>query len=525
MLVHNFFDFHVERNPESPCIIFDGVTLSFSDVNIEVGKIVSGLTRLGIKRGDRIACLNENCADYVFSMIAASKLSCVLIPLNYRLSTPELLFIIEDSHAKVLLVPDITMQESVAELENNSSSLPIVITKFSSGDKNTTRLDWTETFSSINTMLEEGVNREESDPFLQLYTSGTTGNPKGVLLSHKNLVSATIASLLAVVNRPGPGTLDLVCAPNFHIGGTGSMLIPILAGGGIVLHSAFDPQGVVDDLQKYPITTIFMVPAMILAVINSVPDINKLSFPNLDKISYGASPINSTLLKQAISIFECDFYQLYGMTESTGTVVSLSADDHIRAVNGDEYLLSSCGRAQIGCEIKIINKEGETLPVNEIGEIMIKGDNVMIGYHGLPGETEKNIVDGWLHSGDSGLLDEEGYLFIKDRIKDMVVSGAENIYPVEIENVLSSHPSIADISIIGVPDDKFGEALLACIVLKPNQTLKVEDLIEFSRGKLAGYKIPRQVKILDDLPRNPSGKVLKKELRKPYWEHQNRGIG
>jgi acyl-CoA synthetase (AMP-forming)/AMP-acid ligase II len=303
------------------------------------------------------------------------------------------------------------------------------------------------------------------------------------------------------------------------------MLIPILAGGGIVLHKTFDPATVIADLQRYPITTTFLVPAMILAIVSNVPGIENMEFPNLKQISYGASPINSTLLKKALSIFECDFYQLYGLTESTGAVISLSAEDHLRALDGQEHLLASCGRAQIGVEIIITDEDGNQCAPNEIGEILIKSGTVMLGYHGLAAQTAEAIKDGWLQSGDSGAKDEEGYIYIKDRIKDMVVSGGENIYPVEVENALAQHPAISDIAVIGVPDEKFGEALMACLVLNSGQQLDAQEIVSFCRDKLAGYKIPRQLQVLDALPRNPSGKVLKTELRKPFWIGHDRSVG
>jgi len=522
MLVHNFFDFYVERFPEKPCIVFAGETASYADVDKEVAIIAAGLSKLGLVEGDRIAMLGENSPEYVQTLFAASKLGCVVIPLNYRLAPAELLYIIEDGDTKLILAPDESQETLLSGIEEQASNLPMVVSKFS--NEKTSRQSWNDTFSRSHERIENRTFSEKL-PFIQIYTSGTTGNPKGVLLSHKNLQSGTISGVFAAGNRPQMGTLDLVCAPNFHIGGTGSMLIPILAGGGIVLHKTFDPMAVVQDLQTYPITTTFMVPAMILAIVSHVPGIEDMSFPNLKQISYGASPINSTLLTQALKIFECDFYQLYGLTECTGTVISLSAEDHMRALAGEEHLLSSCGRPQIGVQIKIVDEKDQELPVNEIGEILIKGDVVMLGYHGLPEQTAETIKDGWLYSGDSGTLDEEGYLYIKDRIKDMVVSGGENIYPVEVENALAQHDAIADVSVIGVPDEKFGEALMACVVLNSGHELSTEQLIDFCRDKLAGYKIPRQLQILEALPRNPTGKVLKKELRKPFWSDQSRGVG
>jgi acyl-CoA synthetase (AMP-forming)/AMP-acid ligase II len=216
---------------------------------------------------------------------------------------------------------------------------------------------------------------------------------------------------------------------------------------------------------------------------------------------------------------------MYGMTETTGTVVNLSPEDHRAALAGKPELLRSCGRPSVGAQIKIVDMEGMDVATGEVGEIWVKSDTNMLGYYNLPEATAANLTDGWVHTGDAGYLDEGGYLYLKDRIKDMVVSGAENIYPVEVENAVAKHEAVADVAVIGVPDDKFGEALLAFVVTRPGMTLTVEELIEFCREKIAGYKIPRQLKIVDELPRNPSGKILKKILREPYWKDQGRSIG
>ena len=526
MLAHNFFDFYTNLFPDNLCIVFEGQSISFSEVATEVNILVAGLQKLGVKPGDRIALLSENCPEYIHTLFAASKLGCVVLPLNYRLAPAELIFIITDSQAKLLLVPDQNMQTLLSGIESSADTMPPVVTKLASSEAN--RLVWSDCFSTQATVDESlmGADQfDENSPYLQIYTSGTTGHPKGVLLSHRNLSNGALSGIFAARHRPQLGSLDLVCAPNFHIGGSGSMLIPILAGGGIVLHKTFDPAAVIADLQRFPITTTFLVPAMILAIVDNVPGIEDMEFPNLKQISYGASPINSTLLKKALSIFECDFYQLYGLTESTGTVISLSAEDHLRALDGQEHLLASCGRAQIGVEIKIVDKDGNQCAANTIGEILIRSGTVMLGYHGLADQTAEAIKDGWLHSGDSGTIDENGYIYIKDRIKDMVVSGGENIYPVEVENALAQHPAISDIAVIGVPDQKFGEALMACLVLNNGQQIDVQEIVSFCRDKLAGYKIPRQIQILDALPRNPTGKVLKTELRKPFWDAHARSVG
>jgi len=216
---------------------------------------------------------------------------------------------------------------------------------------------------------------------------------------------------------------------------------------------------------------------------------------------------------------------LYGMTETTGTVVNLSPADHQAALQGRPELLRSCGRSSVGAQVKIMDQDSVEVAIGEVGEIWVKSDTNMQSYYNLPEETVKNLTDGWVHTGDAGLLDEDGYIYLKDRMKDMVVSGGENIYPVEVENAIASHPAVADVAVIGVPAEKFGEALLAFVVTKAGQTITLDEMIKFCREKIAGYKIPRQLELVTELPRNPSGKILKKELRKPYWQGVERNIG
>jgi acyl-CoA synthetase (AMP-forming)/AMP-acid ligase II len=216
---------------------------------------------------------------------------------------------------------------------------------------------------------------------------------------------------------------------------------------------------------------------------------------------------------------------MYGMTETTGTVVNLSPQDHQRALEGKPELLRSCGRPSVGSEVAVMDLEGREVATGEVGEIWLKSETNMLQYFNLPEATSANLTDGWVHTGDAGYLDDEGYLYLKDRIKDMVVSGGENIYPVEVENALAKHEAVQDVAVIGVPDEKFGEALLAFVVTRPEMNLSVDDMVDFCRDKIAGYKIPRQLEIIDELPRNPSGKILKKILREPYWEGVERSIG
>lgn len=519
MLVHHFAEYYARNFPNNPCVTLDGHTTTYGELNTLANRLAHGLRKSGITHGDRVGILGENSLEHVLAFIATGKLGAVTVSLNYRLAPAELAFILNDSKAGALIVLDETMLSTLSALREDISPDVTVLT--AAAQENYP--GWTRW---LNSQADDNPNIDVApeDPFIQLYTSGTTGNPKGVVSSHRSMLAECMMNTTLMPARPAPGSSDLICAPLFHIGGAGSSLISLFAGTQIIMHRAFDPVAVVNDIEKYPINSIFMVPAMIMAVL-SLPQIEQRDFSNLKQIYYGASPISEAILQQAMAVFKTDFIQMYGMTETTGTVVNLTAEDHAKALAGRPELLQSCGRPSVGAQVRVVDENGDDLPAGQIGELWVYSDTNMLGYYNLPAETARNLTDGWVHTGDAGYVDEEGYIFLKDRMKDMVVSGGENIYPVEVENALAKHPAVADVAVVGVPDEKYGEALLAFVVTSPGANLEVGEMIEFCRDKIAGYKIPRQLEVIAEMPRNPSGKILKKILRAPYWEGIDRSIG
>ncbi|MEM1113097.1 MAG: long-chain-fatty-acid--CoA ligase [Pseudomonadota bacterium] len=517
MLLHHFLEYYARNFPDLPCVTVADQTTTYSEAEVLANKLARGLQQLGVSKGERIAILGENSIEHMLLFEAASKTGAVAVSLNYRLAPAELAFILKDSSAKVLLALDDSLSETLDGLRPLLPPSTQLVTR-----EGANSMSWHELLDGQSgDPVRADVAPE--DPVLQLYTSGTTGNPKGVVSTHANLVMECVMNTTLTTHRVNPGMAGLLCAPMFHIGGAGSILVAIYGGSHTILHRAFDPAAVVDAIEAYPINNIFMVPAMIMAVLG-LPGIEQRDFSRLQVIYYGASPISEAVLRQAIDVFDTDFVQMYGMTETTGTVVNLSPEDHRRALAGKPELLKSCGRPSVGAEVSIRNPEGDELPAGEVGEIWVKSETNMVAYYNLPEATAENLTGGWVHTGDAGYLDTEGYLYLKDRIKDMVVSGGENIYPVEVENAIAHHDAVADVAVIGVPDEKFGEALLAFVVLKPGASLALDEMIGFCRDRIAGYKIPRQLEIIDAMPRNPSGKLLKKELRKPYWESSDRAI-
>jgi acyl-CoA synthetase (AMP-forming)/AMP-acid ligase II len=517
MLVHQFTEYYARNFPDTPCLTQEGHTRSYAEVNALANRLANGLLAEGVKPGERVAIIGENSLEHALLFLAAGKIGAVTVSLNYRLAPAELAYIINDARARALLVLDNGMLDTLAALRGD---LPADIQLFTRAEPDSHI--W-EHWLARQADSAPAVAVDASAPFLQMYTSGTTGNPKGVVTTHRNMCTQLQMNTILMPYRAGPGDANVVCAPLFHIGGAGSVLGGLHAGIEIILHKAFDPVAVVEDIERYNVSGIFMVPAMIMAVLN-LPDIEKRNFSQLQQIYYGASPISEAVLRRAIEVFQARFVQMYGMTETCGTVVNLSPADHDRALAGEPELLQSCGRTSVGVKLKVMDTQGNEVPNGEVGELWVHSGSNMQEYYNLPEETAKNLTDGWVHTGDAGYIDDEGFVYLKDRIKDMVVSGGENIYPVEVENALAHHEAIVDVAVIGVPDEKYGEALLAFVVLKPGTELPLQEMIDFCRERIAGYKIPRQLRIIDEMPRNPSGKILKKELRKPFWEGVDRNI-
>jgi long-chain acyl-CoA synthetase len=371
--------------------------------------------------------------------------------------------------------------------------------------------------------IDPGTTSAEGDVAFQLYSSGTTGRPKGVMLSNANLF--TLMSVAAEMWELTEDSVVLVAMPLFHIGGGGWATVGQFVGATSVIVREFDPAAVVRLFAEQKITNALLVPAM-LQFILMVPGVETADFSSLRTLVYGASPISEDVLARSLRVFKCRFWQAYGLTETVGAVVNLPPEDH-DPDGPKKYRLRSCGVPGPGVELRIVDPDTtDTLPIGEVGEIWIRSPQVMIGYWHMPEETEKSITpDGWFRSGDAGYLDEDGYLFLHDRVKDMIVSGGENVYPAEVENVLMAHPAIADVAVIGVPHDKWGETAKAIVVRKPGAEVTEQEIIDFAREQLARFKCPTSVDWVDALPRNPSGKVLKKDLREPYWAGLARRVG
>jgi long-chain acyl-CoA synthetase len=456
-------------------------------------ELAGGLVeRLGVRPGDRLAILDKNSDEYVELLYAVAKAGAAAVPINWRLTAPEVSAIVSDADPVALVVGE--------ELGASASQVDCPVLGFG---------DLPRSGTDPGRDTEEGVA-------WQLYTSGTTGLPKGALLTNEAL-SAGAASALYEFPEVHEGGRALVAMPLYHIGGCGWLGCVVGAGACAVMVREVNPPELLEVMVEQRVETCFVVPAVLL-FLTQLPQSGSADFSALKSIVYGASPISQDLLKLSIETFGCRFTQVYGLTETTGAITALQHEHH----QGERVL--SCGRAMYGAEMKVVDPFGNQVADGEIGEIVYRGGCLMAGYWRRPDDTAAAIRDGWFHTGDAGNVDTDGFYYIRDRIKDMIVSGGENIYPAELEGALAGHPGVADVAVIGVPDERWGEAVKAIVVSRPGSGLTEEALIEWSRSRLAGFKRPRSVDFVQAIPRNPTGKILKRELREPYWSGSARRV-
>jgi long-chain acyl-CoA synthetase len=477
-------------------------TVTYRELDERSNRLAQVMLAAGAGTGSRVAHLDRSAPEVVELLAAAAKIGAVAVPLNWRLAAPELTAIATDAGAP-LMIAGPAFAEVAASV---AGDVPQPMTVIGVGD------DYEARLASV-AAEDPGGRGAADDPVLQMYTSGTTGVPKGVLTTHRNLAAAT---LNVPVWRFDSASVSLTPLPMFHVGGIGWTYLGLSQGATTILVSEFDAVAVLDLLESARVTNAVFVPT-ILQMLTSVPGAASRDFSALRSIAYGASPITTPVLKAALRTFDCPLFGVYGLTETTGGVIQLAAEDH-DPDGPREHLLRSAGRPRPWIELRIVDPEnGRSLPPHAVGEVLLRGPNVMAGYANRPEETAKALApDGWLRTGDGGYLDEDGYLFLTDRIKDMIVTGGENVYPIEVEEALSHHPAVAEVAVIGVPDARWGEAVKALVVLRDGVITSVDELLAFVRERLAGYKLPRSIDFVADLPHTPSGKVLKHELRDRY---------
>jgi long-chain acyl-CoA synthetase len=504
------------ERPDKPAIIAGDTTLSYAELDAESSQVAQGLLAAGIGPQDRVAFFGRNSAEFFTLLFGAAKVNAVVVAVNWRLAPPEVAYIVNDAQAKLLLVDE----EFSDFLPKMSLEAPPLVVINGASDAQQTYRGWVDPLEAI----DPEAPAANDDTCVQLYTSGTTGFPKGVEISNDNLFG-----MMSTILNPwdfDENSVNLVVMPVFHIAGGGWGLVGLFAGGTNIVLSDFDPGQLLEIIPEHGVTNALFVPA-ILQFLLIMPQLGDTDFSSLRNIVYGASPISEDVLVGAMTAMDTKFCQVYGLTETTGVVVQLDAEDHDPG-GPKAHLLRAAGKPLPGVEFRVVDYDGNDVAAGEVGELWTRSTQNMKGYWGNAEATAAAFPEGrdetglgWFRTGDAGYI-EDGYIFIHDRVKDMIISGGENIYPAEIENVLMSHEAVSDAAVIGVPDDQWGEAVKAIVVVADEVDDK--ELLDFCRERLAGFKCPRSIDHVEALPRNPSGKILKTELRAPYWEGRERRV-
>lgn len=518
LIYHRSFMPALKRRGDAPAVVDRDFTSSFAEHADRVFRLVHALGhQFGLGRGDRFAVLARNSHVYLELYHAAFLGGGVVNPLNLRLNAKELDYIIRDSGVEVVFVDQHfapLLQEAIAH-SGPSPLRAIVLIGEGEGP-------FDHRYEDVLAAAQPIVpaEPEEEDPVVLMYTGGTTGLPKGVLLTQRGLVLTMYHSR---ISRPtlGNATVSLIQTPMFHVASMGTLVTTYAVGGTTVIVPGFEPELVLSEIERNQVTSTLMVPTMIGMMVNYegfAPE----RLASLRQLTYGASPMPAVLLdKLLVMMPELDLYQGYGMTESAAVVTSLAPDDH----RAGGKRIRSVGQPVAGVEVSIQNEQGEELPVGEMGEVCARGGNFMREYWNKREATQEAFRGGWYHTGDAGYVDEDGYLFLVDRVKDMIITGGENVYSVEVENAIASHPSVAQVAVIGIPHEIWGEAVHAIIVLNKGEKGDEEAIVAHARESIAGFKVPKSVDFRHEpLPLSGAMKVLKRALREPYWEGQEKAI-
>jgi len=492
------------RYPHETCIRYQDLELTKLEFNERINRFANALQASGIRPGDRVAVLMGNSNVFLEILFAISKIGGIMVPLNFRLAAPELEFILNDSEP-LMLIYSPEFLPLVDALRPKVSSIRQYLCEMAGGAQGDPEIEsWAADRSAAEPIPTETVDMET--PHFIMYTSGTTGRPKGAVVRQGQTQWNAVNGIHMYVQTPP--AVALCSAPLFHIGALHASATPSLyAGIPLVIQRFFDPSAALKLIEQHKVTSMFGIPVMFLFM-TQVPEFQQTDFSSVQFMIAGGSPCPKSLIETYLEK-GVSFNQGYGMTETATGVTALRTVDALRK-------LGSCGKPLFHSDVRIVNGEGKDVPQGQMGEVLIKSPTVIKEYWRRPEATADAIRDGWLYSGDMGYFDAEGYLYLVDRRKDMYISGGENVYPAEVEDVVMQMREVADCGVIGIPDEKWGEVGLAVVVKAPGSSVTEAEIIEFCRGKLAGYKRPRKVVFTEQLPRTLTGKILKKDLRQLY---------
>jgi acyl-CoA synthetase (AMP-forming)/AMP-acid ligase II len=502
--------------PTRTAIVWQNTEVSFSELKSRVFRLANGLHARGLRRQDRVAVLAQNCRQYIEIYGSGEVAGFITVGLNYRLVAVEIEAILHDCDPAVLIFED----RYTGLVESLRSGLPESTRFVCIGGKAPA---WAEDYEAViagAADVEPPIRSQPDDIAYLIYTSGTTGQPKGVMLNHRGQVD--MARQIAATAEIRLADKTLITMPLFHIGAKCQQLSHSWCGASVIVHQSFDPAELLKCIHDQKVTILLLAPVMINAVLD-VPNFEGYDISSLRTIQYSAAPIPTPLLRRAVQVFGSIFVQLYGPTETGPLGTALQKSQHV--LDGPEAVrLGSAGQAGNICQIRVLREDGRECEAREPGEVAVYSPTNMIGYWNKTAATLQVLRDGWVHTGDVGYLDEEGFLFLVDRRKDMIVSGGENIYSREVEDALHAHAAVSEAAVIGIPDEKWGESVKAVVFLRPGAAVTESELIAHCTRLIAGYKKPKSISFVETLPRLASGKIDKKKLREPYWQGRSRRL-
>lgn len=500
--------------PDFVATVFEGTRLTYKELNDRTNRFANTLTKMEYKKGDRLSVLAENTHKYIEIYFAAAKLGMSVTPLNFRLSDSEIEYIVNDSEAICFLSGD-GYEKRALNLKDTLKNIKDWIAL----DNKVDGYLYYEDIIKDASEKEPGVEVDEEEMAILMYTGGTTGTPKGVMMSHKNLMTAFLSMIISAGFTREDSTCFIL--PLFHVSFWPALCV-LMVGGKVVINKKPDLNGILQLIQDEKCTHINAVPT-VYGWMLQFANVDDYDLSSLRSITYAGSPFPPEVLKQCIQKFGPIFGQGYGMTEALGAT-QLAEWDHV--LEGEKSkLLASAGKEGPCAEVRVVDEKDKPVKTGEIGEIVVRGKHVMMGYWKNPELTKETLRGGWYHTGDMGYMNTDNYLFLVDRKADMIVTGGENVYPKETEDVLYEHPAVLECAVVSAPDDRWGERVQAVVVLKPEKSVTEDELIKFCKGKLAGYKCPKAVEFWEELPKTPIQKIRRKEIKEKFWEGHDRTIG
>jgi acyl-CoA synthetase (AMP-forming)/AMP-acid ligase II len=506
-----FLKLSAGRYPDRPCFVFgDGSEQTFAETHSRVNRLAGALAAAGVAKGDRVAIVATDSTGYVEVLLACMKLGATYVPLNNRLQADELLTLLRRAEPRALF----TSSRYLETCRQLTPQVPSIGLLAAFDGEPTPGVAGFEELVASGSDIEPDVPVGDDDVLGLAFTSGTTGLPKGVLQSQRMVKSLVVN--MSIDYEIVPDEFRYTASPIFHIAGQAMILMHVWRGFPTLVLPQFQPDAVLSWMQSGRLTGAFLVPTMVSTLLEH-PRVSAGSYENLRSIIYGGAPMSPALLRRAMDVFGCDFINAFGAATEGGLQSVLSSADHRRALAGAPHLLGSIGKPAFGVELRIVDETGADVRHGEVGEIITRSDPVMTGYLEMPEETSHAVRDGWFWGGDLARMDENGYLYLAGRSKDMIIRGGENIYPVEIETILADHPSVAQVAVVGRPDEHWGEVVVAFVTGAPaGDAPDPEALREHCRTRLAAYKVPAEVRVVDALPLNASGKILKRTLREQF---------